>query len=192
MSSPWRCFIAVPIGESLREELATMVAAIRDDSAAAELRWTDPATWHLTIAFLGATPSDDVDRVAAMMRRATGTMETFTVRTGGLGGFPSAAQTRVVWYGVDDHDGALRHLAELTHKFLGIERPRRFRAHLTLARSRQRFGGPNLSDWLPLVDAPATGVRVDRLVLFRSHLGRGPARYESLASAQVLPPAAHA
>jgi 2'-5' RNA ligase len=87
MTEPWRCFIAVPVGESLRKEFATMVAAIRDDSAAAELRWTDPASWHLTIAFLGARPSDGVDRVAAMMRRATGTMETFTVRTGGLGAF---------------------------------------------------------------------------------------------------------
>jgi 2'-5' RNA ligase len=59
----------------------------------------------------------------------------------------------------------------------------RFRGHLTLARARDRFG----TDAGGLVDVPVPTSRlvVDRLVLYRSHLGRGPARYEALASGEL-------
>jgi 2'-5' RNA ligase len=35
------------------------------------------------------------------------------------------------------------------------------------------------------VRAAETLLRVDRVVLYRSHLGRGPARYEALAAASL-------
>jgi 2'-5' RNA ligase len=58
--------------------------------------------------------------------------------------------------------------------------PARFRPHLTLARSRVRRGAP-LGSWLATLDAPSGALTVSGLTLFRSHLGRGPARYEVLA-----------
>ncbi|HET7055698.1 MAG TPA: RNA 2',3'-cyclic phosphodiesterase [Thermomicrobiales bacterium] len=191
MSETWRCFIAVPIAQSLRKDLATMVAALGDDPVMADFRWTDPAGWHLTVAFLGATPPSDVDRIAGLMRTVANATEAFTVRGGGLGAFPSARQARVVWYGLDDPRGRLRLLAQRMHAALGIEGSPRFRGHLTLARSRERFGGPNLAEWFSSADAPIADFRVDRLVLCRSHLGQGPARYEPLAEAHLVPAAAH-
>ncbi len=57
---------------------------------------------------------------------------------------------------------------------------RRLRAHLTLGRSRVRRGEP-LDPWLATRTFPPTELAVDDVVLYRSHLGRGPARYEELA-----------
>jgi 2'-5' RNA ligase len=57
-----------------------------------------------------------------------------------------------------------------------------FRAHLTLARASDDRGA-NLSGWLEGRAVPAGTLPVDRVVLYRSHLGgRGPARYEELES----------
>lgn len=189
MSETWRCFIAVPIPEKLRDGLAAMTAALRDDPAVEDLRWTAPPGWHLTLAFLGATPSEEVGRIAGVMRDVTRGLEAFTLPAGGLGAFPAPREARVFWFGVEDREGRLRTLASRIHEALGLEAPRRFRAHLTLARSRQRLGGPNLVDWLATASSPEGEIRVDRLVLFRSHLGRGPAEYEPLAEVALTPPA---
>ncbi len=48
--SRWRCFVAVPIGEDLRADLLATAEAWRGSE---DLRWTDPDTWHVTLAFLG-------------------------------------------------------------------------------------------------------------------------------------------
>ena len=189
MSETWRCFIAVPIPEKLRDDLAATIAALRDDPALEDLRWTAPAGWHLTLAFLGPTPSEDVSRIVGVIRGVAEGVQPFTLGAGGLGAFPTPREARVLWYGVEDREGRLRALASGLHQAMGLEAPRRFRGHLTLARSRQRLGGPNLVDWLATATAPEGEIRVDRLVLFRSHLGRGPAEYERLAEVALTPAA---
>jgi len=39
-----------------------------------------------------------------------------------------------------------------------------------------------LGSWLATLDPPSGTLKVGGLTLFRSHLGRGPARYEVLAT----------
>ena len=63
----------------------------------------------------------------------------------------------------------------------GLEADARFRAHLTLARARDR-SGTDATALLEAAYAPAGSIRVDRVVLYRSHLSRGPARYETVVS----------
>lgn len=189
MSETWRCFLAVPIPEKLREDLAATTTALHDDPAFQDLRWTARAGWHLTLAFLDATRSEDVGRIVGVIRGVAHGMEPFTPGAGGIGAFPTPREAHVLWYGVEDGKGRLRTLASGLHQALGLEAPRPFRGHLTLARSRQRFGGPNLVDWLATATSPEGEIGVDRLVLFRSHLGRGPAEYEQLAEAALAPAA---
>jgi 2'-5' RNA ligase len=104
----------------------------------------------------------------------------FTLDAGGVGGFPSRARARVLWYGVADPDGQLRRLAGAVRTAVGLEHDDRFRGHLTLGRARERFGTDVRA--LAEMPCPVSKLDVDRLVLYRSHLGRGPARYEALAA----------
>ena len=177
---PWRCFLAVPIPESLRASLTDAVATMRTDPRIeVEWRFADPGGWHVTLAFLGATQAGAVgplvDNVAASLRE----LEPFDVATGGLGGFPSSRHARVLWYGVSDPDRRLRELAQVVQSAAGLDDGAPFRPHITLARARDRRG----ADAAELMDAqiPAGSVVVEGVTLFRSHLGRGPARYEILA-----------
>lgn len=178
---PWRLFVAVPIGEQLRDELAAAVDRLRAAEAErdAAFRWTDPQGWHVTLAFLGATPPDAVPSHAEALGTAAAGYPAFRVTTGGLGAFPSPRRARVVWYRVHDPEGRLESLARAVLRELAMDDGGPFRAHLTLARARALRGAP-LDEGLLTAELPEGGISIDRLVLYRSHLGRGPASYESL------------
>lgn len=179
-SGRWRCFVAVPLGDELRASLAVAVEPWPLDPALRDLRWTDLDGWHLTLAFLGATEPARVPAIVEGLRRAASTASAASFETGGLGAFPSRGRARVLWYGIRDHDHALRHLAVAVRDRLGMPPDDRFRAHVTLARARA-----DPVDLRPFLDAavvPDGVLDVTGIHLMRSHLGRGPARYESLAT----------
>lgn len=174
----WRLFVAVPAPDVLRSSLADAVAGLRRlPGVDASWRWTTADGWHVTLAFLGWTAASRVPALTDALRSTLVGAAPFTVATGGLGAFPSPRAARVIWYGIHDPERRLRSLAEAIRDGLEAE-PGPFRGHLTLARARDRNG----ADGAPLLSPPAPNgvLPVDDVVLYRSHLGRGPARYEAL------------
>jgi 2'-5' RNA ligase len=177
----WRCFVAVPIPDSLRESLKEAVGVWRARPEGPDLRWTDPDGWHITLAFLGATDPADVPAIRDALAALAARIDPFVVSTGAAGAFPRSGAAQSVWLGIPDPEGSLAGLAAWVQgAVLPPDRIRRLRAHLTLGRSRARRGEP-LGEWIASLSFPETSIPVDELVLYRSHLGRGPARYEVLA-----------
>jgi RNA 2',3'-cyclic 3'-phosphodiesterase len=187
MSERWRCFVAAPIGDELRAMLAANVAAWRERPDLDGLRWTEPGSWHLTLAFLGPVGADVVPGIAAAMSDAAARSGPMTLAGGGLGAFPSSARASVAWCGIVDGDGSLRRLARDLRAALGADEAQPFRPHVTIARA----SGPpvDLRAFLAGNGGPSMTFRTDRVELMRSHLGRGPARYELVASAILGEPA---
>jgi len=180
MSAGWRCFVAVPLDDSLRSALSEAVSGWRLQPPADGLRWAEPDAWHLTLAFLGTVNPDDVPRIAtAISDVAAGHVPT-EVATGRLGAFHRSGSARVLWYGVHDPDGSLSALAGALASALGLVSEEEYRPHVTLARARRR--PMDLRGWIEgaAVSAPDGRLTVDRIALMRSHLGGGPARYETL------------
>lgn len=181
----WRCFVAVPIPEALRDALRGYVADLRADSARADgWRWTDAEAWHVTLAFLGATAEADVPAITDALRGSTVDADPFVVSGFGLGAFPRPSRARVLWYGIADQDGKLGTLARAVQEALGLDVPPRFQGHLTLARARDRNGTDGAAV-LAGARPPQAEIPVDRVVLYRSHLGRGPARYEAISTVLI-------
>lgn len=168
----------------MREAVAACVTQLRARDDAGAWRWTDPEGWHVTLAFLGATDPAEVPRVASALAGVAAAHEPFELDAGGLGAFPSTRRARVLWYGIADPGGRLAAVARELHDALGLEAGGRFRGHLTLARARDRLG-TDASALLVGVTPATARLAVDRLVLYRSHLGRGPARYEALTTAPL-------
>ena len=181
--APWRCFVAVPLGDDVRAALGAAVEGWRARDDLAGLRWAHPGGWHLTLAFLGAVDPGQVPAIEAAMTATAARHSPWRARTGGLGGFPSAARARVTWYGVADPESRMAILATDLHGALGLDVRGPFRAHVTLARGRR--DPVDLRTWIAATSAPEGELRVDRLELMRSHLGGGPARYETLATAAL-------
>jgi len=186
MEERWRCFVAVTLGEELRSQLRRAVEELRAavPEAAEQLRWSEPDGWHLTLAFLGSVAPPEVAGIGRAIERVAAAYAPFEVVTGGLGGFPSRHRVRVLWYGLADHSPELGELAGAMRLALGVDDGSPFRAHLTLARARAERGIA-LPETIWDMTLPAGRIDVDRLVLYRSHLSRGPARYESLADARL-------
>ncbi len=172
----WRCFVAVPIGEALRADLRTLVDARRDLDG---LRWTDPDGWHITLAFLGPIHAAAVPGLTECLT-SVAVQSSMSFQSGGLGAFPTPARARVAWYGVEDAGGRLAGFADDVARALDLRVTQPFRAHVTLARSRRR--PMDLRAWLASASAPEGVVDVDRIALMRSHVGGGPARYETLST----------
>lgn len=178
----WRTFVGIPVSDALRDALSTTVAAFRASVPAADesLRWTEPEGWHVSLAFIGPTAPADVPKLSAALAGVAANHPPFTVPTGGLGAFPSRREVRVLWYGMADRSRRLAELAVEVRAAVGCDLSAPFRAHLTLARARDEVAMP-LRDAIWRATLPPGLLPVDRLVLYRSHLGTGSPRYQHLA-----------
>ncbi|MEU8196818.1 RNA 2',3'-cyclic phosphodiesterase [Microbispora amethystogenes] len=179
-----RLFVALlPPPEALAE-IATAVGPVRAEWP--ELRWVDPALWHVTVAFLGEVPDEVLPELRVRLARAAARHSAQTVSFGGAGAFPSPARGRIFWLGLDAGP-ALTRLAQSVAagaRRAGAEETdrKRFHPHLTLARSRTRSGHGD--DLRPLVGGAlgAFGGRrweASSVHLVRSHTG-ATVRYEQV------------
>jgi 2'-5' RNA ligase len=176
----------VPLPADLRDALASHVAELRtvpgvDD----DWRFTEPGSWHLTLAFMGVVEAATVEPMVRRVASAIQGHPPFEVRAAGLGGFPSGRLARVLWFGIDAN-AELADLARAVRGATALDDEQAWRPHVTIARSRDRRGAqlPHAATEPPTGIIPALEV-----VLFRSHLGAGPARYETVAELSLGAPA---
>jgi 2'-5' RNA ligase len=185
-----RLFVAVPLDEASVRTVTDLVDRIRADRERAapgerDVRWVRMDGLHLTLRFLGPTPEERVAAVAEAVRRASGGQDGFEIAIDGGGAFPNPRRPRTLWLAVTEGTRELAALAAAVNGELvkagwpAEERP--FRAHLTLARSDGIPAGADVARRLAEA-ADGIGVRsvADRLILFESITGGGPARYEPL------------
>jgi 2'-5' RNA ligase len=186
-------FVAVPVGAEARARVQALAAGVAADPALrshGRLRWAVTDHLHLTIRFLGATPPARVPDVVAAAHAAVAGLAPFEVRIEGAGAFPAQGRPRVVWLGIDRGAEGLAELAAaLDRELVGRGWPaeeRPFRAHLTLARADGVAGAGAIVDALRVAAAGLEAAwTADRLVVYRSELGHGPARYHVLDEAAL-------
>lgn len=183
-----RIFVAVPLPSSATEAVTALVESVRADGVPGggrDVRWVRLDGLHLTLRFLGPTLEDRIEPARSAVRAAAERSAPFDLSIGGAGAFPSATRPRALWLGVDDPEGALGRLAGTVNDALVTEGwpadARPFAAHLTLARSDGVPAGARIGARLAAAAASfRIGVRVDRIGLFESLTGGGPARYVPL------------
>jgi len=143
-------------------------------------RLAPPENWHFTLRFLGFTAADARDQIVAQLEAAT-CGAPFPIRFSELGAFPNPNRARVLWLGIDegvDRMTQLGAIAEATARLAGFPAETRpFKPHLTLSRIDPPASVRTLIQSKLRIDARMT---VDSLVLYRSRLGGGPARYEEV------------
>ncbi|WP_405972610.1 RNA 2',3'-cyclic phosphodiesterase [Streptomyces sp. NBC_00988] len=175
-----RLFAALLPPEDVLSQLGTAVDELRGLPGADGLRWTARPGWHLTLAFYGEVDEDVVSELSAGLARAARRTEPFGLAVRGGGQFGDG---RALWAGVEGDVTALRHLAERCEEATATREHRRYRAHLTVARSREAMDVRPYLDRLD--DFAGREWTVDELVLVRSNLPRSGAageqpRYEAV------------
>ena len=154
------------------------------------VRWVRTDGLHLTIRFLGPTLPERFPALESAVQRAAAATLPMSIGLSGAGAFPRPDQPRTLWLGVSAGVPELSELAQrldgelATAGWPSDSRP--FRAHLTLARSDGMRAGP---ETLRLLVAEAATLderwTADRLILYESVTGGGPARYEPLLEAPL-------
>ena len=188
-----RLFVAVPLPDAAVAAVSELVAGVRAQAlpdGMRDVRWVRLEGVHLTLRFLGPTPDARIQPTTEAVEAASAGQRPIEARLAGTGTFPAQGRPRTLWIGLDRGVEALAELAGRVDAAL-VEagwpsETRPFRPHLTLARSDGLVAGSLVAGRLAAAMGDATiDATLDRLVLFESVAGGGPARYEAIAEAQL-------
>ena len=183
-----RAFIAVPLSDSLLEQLTVLQRKLERQMPPRSVRWVRPEGIHLTLKFLGDTLTEKLPDIkqalAAVARHAP--VSTFTVE--GLGCFPNPRRPRVIWVGVQEPTGRLAVLQDAIEEVLtpfGYESEGRgFKPHLTVGRVRRKVARSDVAQVGQVVGDTTVGllgqVSVESFCLIRSVLKPTGAEYATL------------
>ncbi len=192
MAARMRLFIAIDVPETVRDALVAAQQSLRD-RASARLRWTRPDAMHLTLKFLGDVDAARLPSLARVVAGVAARHHPFGLAVSRLGAFPGGRRLQFVWAGIEGDLNALLALRDALESALGAEgyavEARPFRPHVTLGRTRDGMRpdeAERISAALPTTTLPdGLGFTVERVVLYRSHLGAGGSRYEVMAAAEL-------
>ena len=179
MNERVRTFFAVTLSEEARRAAAQLAGRLRESERGEGVRWVRPEGYHLTLHFLGNVAREAIAELAQRVTEEVAPLAPFEIHLGGALVFPTPRSPRVVALAVEP-EALLASLAERVERgVVAVGRKaerRRFRAHLTLGRVRNRRF-PSV-DGEASIDCPA--FPVDEIVLFQSDLQRTGAIYTPL------------
>lgn len=129
-----RLFIAIDFHTGLKQQIRDVQRKLRDNSIKG--RWKHSDNFHVTLRFLGETPSNTVADIENAMRVVCRQVHPFSLRIQQLGYFAGKDCFRVLWLGMDGETNALQELnkrLEASLQQIGYPpETRPFRPHITL------------------------------------------------------------
>ena len=188
-----RTFIAVELDEVLLHDLAALQNRFKKQTPMGSVKWVAPAGMHLTLKFLGDTPSERVPEIVAALQRACAGFSPFDLTLEGRGCFPNFHKPRVIWVSVREPGHALSRLQRAIEEYVAPlgwpTEARGFSPHLTLGRVSRNVD----PDTIAAVGRAAENSiveevgaqHVDRVYLIRSDLRPTGAVYKTLAEAPL-------
>jgi 2'-5' RNA ligase len=178
-----RLFAAIDLGPAVEEAVAAAIEQVR--ATAPDAKWVRPEASHLTLAFIGHRPAEDVARISDALEGASAKHPALQLGLQGAGVFGGSRHPRVLWLRVSGDVEPLASLhtdveAALTPLGYVLEN-RAFSPHLTLARSKSPRGDDGLARALErLGDVACAPAAVREVILFKSDLSPKGARYTAL------------
>jgi 2'-5' RNA ligase len=178
-----RLFAAVDPPTEAAQRLEAWARAAAGGGRDRTLRVLAAESLHVTLLFLGERPVEEIGDLAEAIATAAARAQPCEIETAAPAWLPPR-RPRALAIELHERSGALDDLQRDTARLLcavsGLPAPRRFRAHVTVARAR--FGE------MPAAALPATPpltFTVNELILYRSRLDPAGARYEALASSAL-------
>jgi len=133
-----RLFAAVPLASPAREEVAALLARLREREL--PVRWVGDQGLHLTLKFYGEVAPERLEVIAEAVRQAGEGGEPLTLGLADLGAFPGPDRPRVLWLGIDAPPALELLQDRLERRSEAIGFPPEgapFRPHVTLGRVRE-------------------------------------------------------
>jgi 2'-5' RNA ligase len=174
-----RAFFAVELDAAARAAAAALVRELRARPGGDGVRWVPEENLHVTLRFLGQVERARLPELTAAARAAAAPLAPFELALGAAVAFPSPRRPRVVALALAPEAPLVALAAALEAALVAqgvAPEARRFRAHLTLGRSR----GPAFALDLAGASTGPARSRVREAVLFESELRPSGARHRAL------------
>ena len=188
----WRLFVAIELPAATRKRLKEHIDRLRESVPDARASWSREEHLHLTLKFLGDTPTAKAEALSQAAGRAASAGHPFEVIVKGSGAFPPLGQPRVLWVGIEDPSGELGSLQEWLEDecakagFTREQRP--FHPHLTIARLRKPHGSRQLAALHKEIGFETETVAVSALTVVRSELRSEGSRHTAISRHEFQQP----
>ncbi len=172
-----RCFLAFEIPENIKECLSQ--ASREMAKKIPGVRWVKPEGQHITIYFFGEISEESVEGIKRVLREC-GPYERIMASLKAVDAFPGKKRPRVIVATLDEGVDIIRSIYhDIVNRLetMGYEKEKRgYTPHITFG--RMKIPAPILER--DIVDLKCPRFAIDRIVLFKSILGREGASYEPL------------
>lgn len=169
MNESLRLFFAIEVPEEMRNEIARFGETL-------DRSWkpSHPGQLHITLAFMGAVPHEELARVVKAGEDAASRLASFSLAISDTAVFPETGEPRVLYAQADGGEPLLDLANNLRQQLVDLADTKKVKPHLTLARNRgtrsarrvlRKFRG----NW-----------EVAEFVLFKSVLTADGANHEAL------------
>lgn len=180
-----RLFLGLRVSVATANGLAQCAEQLarRARDANLEVKWVVPASYHVTLKFLGWTRAELIEALDDRIAAAIAGVAPFKFKTAKLGAFPSLDKSTVVWAGIDDPGGTISELAkriEAAAVELGFPaEPRPFHPHVTLGRVRETRLLREVV--LPMSEQMFSASSADHVILFESETKSSGSVYNEIS-----------
>lgn len=169
-----RLFVALRPPKGVRDLLINTMGGVEG------MRWQDAEQLHLTLRFVGEVDGNLAEDLAAALGIVR--FPPFDLQLAGVGRFQQR-RGGALWAGVRPREPLAQLAAKIERMCQSVGLPperRAFHPHITLARWTGRAAvQPFLERYAAFASEPWP---VDRFLLYESHLGRGGANYQAVAT----------
>lgn len=182
-----RLFVGIELEEAVRAAIAALQDRVRAAAPGADVRWVDPANFHLTVTFLGDQPDARLPEIKAICGELAARTPDFRFTVRGASAFPKRGPVlKTLWVGVTG-DGAEKWKALVKRaetpfaETLGAPREGGLAPHITLGRVKSISEMESLRAALAAeADTDCGTQAAGRITLIQSFLDPGGAVYKNL------------
>ncbi len=183
-----RLFIALELPDAVRDALFNLQQRLRSRDSANIVRWLNANTFHLTLKFLGDTPTNRIAEIDAALALVVKNHAPFELGITGRNQTERIASLQVIWVACTGDNKALWNLRAAVEEHvapLGFPTEARpFNPHFTLGRARKEATHDQLVALRTFVDREKSILatwRVEGVSLMRSDLRPTGAEYTRVA-----------
>jgi RNA 2',3'-cyclic 3'-phosphodiesterase len=137
----FRGFIAIKIPEEIQSRIYGYQEGLRREGL--QCKWVKPQNIHITLLFLGNIANDRAFKLSEDLKIALSSINPIKIDISSVGFFPNVKKPSVFWAGINmgaceliDLRGSIEKVSS-AHGFKPEDRE--FKAHLTIARFKDRF-----------------------------------------------------
>lgn len=170
-----RCFIALDLPEKIKDYLESLQKNFGSISG----KFVEINNLHLTLRFLGEIKESQVNLIKEKLSKIK--FESFKVKLGGLGVFPSRKFAKIVWVSLEPANKIieLKDQIDFALKNMDFSEDKKFKSHITLIRIKSIKDKKRFFDVLDKIKIEPLEFKVDSFVFKKSVLAEtGPEYFD--------------